>query len=169
MISRDENLPAVCGFGFSAFFFFILLRPQLSEVLNLRSPSTPVSLGLFTGLITPLHQGLSQTRWMVLFFSSFPSNSILQQVLPELFKELKFNQGAEGSPTSSAVSPLLPQWRFLGCTGSWVLCQGTCVPACRHPCASITETTSKEECFFFFKLDESNQICINDRHMYTLL
>lgn len=131
-------------------FFFILLRPQLSEVLNLRSPSTPVSLGLFTGLITPLHQGLSQTRWMVLFFSSFPSNSILQQVLPELFKELKFNQGAEGSPTSSAVSPLLPQWRFLGCTGSWVLCQGTCVclPAGIHV-LRLQKPHQKKSAFFF--------------------
>lgn len=151
-------------------FLFFLLRPQLSEVLNLRSPSAPVSLGLFTGLITPLHQGLSQTRWIVLFFSSFPSNSILQQVHPELFKELKFNQGAESSRTSSAVSPLLSRWRFLGCTGSWVLCQGTCVclPAGIHA-LRLQKPHQKKSAFFFFKLHKSNQICINDRHMYTLL
>lgn len=46
----------LCACGFGVFF----LRPQPSKVLNLESTSTLVSLGLFTGLIIPLDQGLSQ-------------------------------------------------------------------------------------------------------------
>lgn len=156
--------------GLDFCFLFFLLRPQLSGVLNPRSPSTPVSLGLFTGLITPLHQGLSQMRWLVLFFSLSPpiksSSKSSRSSLKRwgLTKALRVHAPALWCPLAAPVAIPGLYWEL-----------GVSVPG--HMCACLQASMwfdyrnhiKRRVLLFFFKLHKSNQICINDRHMYMLL
>lgn len=139
-ISREENLHAVCTW---VWVFF--KRPQSSEVLNLESTSALVSVRVFTGIIIPLDQGLSQMFSFFSFAIKYSSKS--SRSTSEKWSLTK----APGAHTP--VSPCCSSgdsWSVL--TAGWVrgvvLCQGVC--ACLHPCASSTRTTTSKEQFWGF-------------------